>query len=62
MPWLRQLGTGLSLREPDFAPGSVRVIFVVVKVALEHDFLKFLDFPLSVSFIRCSLYSYITWG
>jgi hypothetical protein len=34
MPWLRRLAAGLPPRRPGFDPGSVRVGFVVDKVAL----------------------------
>jgi hypothetical protein len=34
LPWLRRLVTGLEQRRPEFAPGSVRVGFVMGKVAL----------------------------
>jgi hypothetical protein len=49
VPWLRRLVAGLSLLRPWFAPESVRVGFVVGKVALGHDFLLVLRFfPVSI--------------
>jgi hypothetical protein len=36
---LRRLVAGFSRRRPEFAPGSIRVGFVVDKVALEQRFL-----------------------
>jgi hypothetical protein len=36
VPWLRRLVAGLSPQRPGFDPGSVRVGFVVDKVALEQ--------------------------
>jgi hypothetical protein len=59
VPWLRSLVAGLSPRRPRFAPGSIRVGFVVDKVALEQVFLKVLRFsPVNISFHRRSPNSY----
>jgi hypothetical protein len=44
VPWLRSLVVGLSPRRPGFAPGSIRVGFVVDKVALGQVFLRVLQF------------------
>jgi hypothetical protein len=45
VPWLRRLVAGLSPRCTGFVPESVRVRFVVVKLALGTFFTEFLDFP-----------------
>jgi hypothetical protein len=50
VPWLRQLAAGLPPRRPGFDPGSVRVGFVVDKVALGQVFLRALRFS-PVNFI-----------
>jgi hypothetical protein len=42
--------------------GSIRVGYVVDKVALAQYFLRVLRFSLSISFHRRSLCSYIIWG
>jgi hypothetical protein len=56
------LVVGLSSCVPEFAPGSVRVGFVLDKVALGQVFLRvFFGFTLSVSFHRGFPYSYIIW-
>ena len=44
VPWLRRLVAGLSSRRPGFDPGSVRVGFVVDKVALGQVFPRLLRF------------------
>jgi hypothetical protein len=55
VPWLRSLVAGLSPRRPGFAPGSIRVGFVVDKVALGQVCLRVLRFsPVSISFHRRS--------
>ena len=51
MPWPRRLVAGLSPRRPGFDPGSVRVRFVVDKVALGE------DFPPSTSVFPCQFNS-----
>jgi hypothetical protein len=62
----RAVGQAVSRRpvtaEVWFVPGSVRVGFVVDKVALGQVFLRVLRFSLSISFRRGSPYSYIVWG
>jgi hypothetical protein len=55
MPWLRQLVASLSPQRPGFYPGSVRVGFVVEKVALGQDFLRVLRFS-PVNFIPLVLH------
>jgi hypothetical protein len=45
-PWFRRLVADLSPRRPKFAPGSVHVGFVVGKVALGHDFIRF--YPVNI--------------
>jgi hypothetical protein len=50
VPWLRRLVAGLSPRRHGFDPGSVRVGFVVDKVALGQVFLPVLRFS-PVNFI-----------
>lgn len=45
MPWLKWLFTGLLQLRPRFAPGSVRVEFVVDKVELEQVYLMIPGFP-----------------
>jgi hypothetical protein len=55
MPWFRRLVAGLSLRKPGFDPGSVRVGFVVDKVALGQVFPRVFVFPLSGSFHSFSI-------
>jgi hypothetical protein len=57
-----RLVPGFSSRRPGFAPGSLHVGFVVVKVALGQVSLRGLLFPSSVSCHRGLPYSYITWG
>jgi hypothetical protein len=57
-PWLKRLIAGLSPRRPGFAPGSVRVRFVVDKVALGQVSLQVLRFPLSISFHHCYVHIY----
>jgi hypothetical protein len=42
--WLRRSVIGLSPRRPEFAPGLVRVGFVMDKVAVRQDFLRVLRF------------------
>jgi hypothetical protein len=42
MPWLRLLVAGLLPRRPGLAPMSLRVGFVVDKVALRQVFLRFI--------------------
>jgi hypothetical protein len=61
VPWLRQLVTGLSPRGPGFAPGSIRVGFMVDKVALRQVFLRVLRFS-PVSIIQPSLSTLISSG
>jgi hypothetical protein len=50
VPWLRLLVAGLSPRKPEFDPGSVRVGFLVDKVALGQVFSRVLRFS-PVNFI-----------
>jgi hypothetical protein len=54
-PWLRRLVVGLPPRRPGFDPGSVHVEFAVDKVSLGQVFPEYFDFPLSISFHRCSI-------
>jgi hypothetical protein len=51
VPWLRRLVAGLPPRRPGFDPGSVRVGFVVDKVALGQVFLP------STSVFPCQIHS-----
>jgi hypothetical protein len=44
VPWLRSLVAGLSPLNPEFAPGSIHVGFLVDKVALGKVFLRVLRF------------------
>jgi hypothetical protein len=44
VPWLRRLVAGLLWRRPGFAPESIHMKFVVVKVALGQVSLLFLPF------------------
>jgi hypothetical protein len=54
VPRLRRLVVGLPPRRPGFDPGSVRVGFVVDKVALGQVFPpEYFGFPLSISIHRC---------
>jgi hypothetical protein len=62
VPLLRRLVSGLSFRRSGFAPKSVRMSFVVDRVALGQVFLWVLRFHLSISFHHGSPCSYITWG
>jgi hypothetical protein len=55
VPWLRALVVGLSLRRPGFDLRSIRMGFVVDKVALGQVFPACFGFPLSVSFLLCSI-------
>jgi hypothetical protein len=51
----KEVGPGLSPRRPGFAPGSIRVGFVVDKVALGQVVLRVLRFsPVNISFHRRS--------
>jgi len=50
--WIKKILS--PLRRSGFNPSSVRVGFVVHKVALGQVFLQYFSFPLSVSFHRCS--------
>jgi hypothetical protein len=59
VPWLRLLVAGLSSQRPRFAPGSIRIRFVVDKVALGHVFSTFFGFPLSILFHHGSIFIYI---
>jgi hypothetical protein len=60
--WLRWSVTGLSQQRPSFMPGSVRVGFVVDKVALGQVFLQVLQFsPINI-IPQWLIYSYITYG
>jgi hypothetical protein len=66
VPWLRSLVTGLSLRRPGFAPGSIHVGFVADKVSLGQVLLRVLRFspanisshcrPTCLRFHFCTLY------
>jgi hypothetical protein len=51
VPWLRRLVAGLPPRRPGFDPGSVRVGFLVDKVALGQ------VFPPSTSVFHCQFHS-----
>jgi hypothetical protein len=53
-PGLRLFVAGLWPRRSQFDPRPVYVIFVVEKVALEHVFLQYLGFPLSV-YCQCTV-------
>jgi hypothetical protein len=48
VPWLRRLVASLSPRRPGFDCRSVRVGFVVDKVALGQVFFEYFGFPLSI--------------
>jgi hypothetical protein len=56
--WLRRLVTGLSIHRPGFAFGWVHVGFMVKRVALGQDFLRFLQFYL-VNIIPPGLHTHI---
>jgi hypothetical protein len=62
VPWLRSLVAGLSPRSPGFAPGSIHVGFVVVKVALGRFFSEFLGFPPSIYHSTVALQTHIIWA
>jgi len=55
VPWVWGLVAGLSPWRPVFNPRPVGVGFVALKAALRRDFLRVLQFSLSVSFHRCSV-------
>jgi hypothetical protein len=59
VPWYRWLATNLSLQRPGFIPRSVRVEFVMDKLALGQIFLQVLQVSLSASFHHGSI---IIWG
>jgi hypothetical protein len=55
------LVTIFPLQRPGFAPRAIHVGFVD-KLALGQVFLRVLWFPLSISFNRCSIFTYVTSG
>jgi hypothetical protein len=62
MPWLRSLVAGLSPRRPRFAPGSIHVGFVVVKVALGQVFLRVLRFSRQYIIPPSLSETHVIWG
>jgi len=55
VPCLRRLFTALSPLRPGFEPRSVRVIFVVEKVAMLLLLFEYFTFRLSISFYLLSI-------
>jgi hypothetical protein len=58
MPWLNWSVSSLSPRKIGFKSRPVHVAFVVKNLAKEHVFHWTYDFPLQVSFNRCSVFTH----